>query len=255
MANASEESEAMKDVIAPPAAKMPFAPAAGPASAATTAREESVEIPLNGIFLAADLAIPAEAAGVVIFAHGSGSSRRSPRNKFVARQIQAAGIGTLLLDLLTEREERKDVNTGYWRFDIELLTHRLERATRWLGEHPVGGGLRPGYFGASTGAAAALVAAANLGARIGAVVSRGGRPDFAGDALGRVIAPTLFIVGERDEGVLSLNRGAYWRLACEKQFAVVPHATHLFEEPGALEEVAALATAWFSTHLNRREQP
>jgi dienelactone hydrolase len=216
---------------------------------------QAVRIPINGIALAGNLVVPANATGIVLFAHGSGSSRLSPRNQFVAQQVQAAGIGTLLFDLLTPAEERKDLTTGYWRFDIDLLTHRLVQATSWL----VGEGFAResgvAYFGASTGAAAALVAAAQLGQSDHAVVSRGGRPDFAGEALARVTAPTLLIVGERDEGVLALNRGAYKHLTCEKQLSVIPGATHLFEEPGALEEVASRATTWFRDHFKPMERP
>ena len=210
---------------------------------------ESVKIPIHDIELNGDLVCPEGATGLVVFAHGSGSSRLSPRNQFVAREIQAARIGTLLFDLLTAAEESKDATSGHWRFDIPLLTRRLVMATQWLMEQKVGRTLGIGYFGSSTGAAAALVAAAQLGSSIQAVVSRGGRPDFAGDALSQVTAPTLLIVGEFDEGVLGLNRSAYSRINAEKQFSVVPRATHLFEEPGALEEVSVLARDWFRAHL------
>jgi putative phosphoribosyl transferase len=215
--------------------------------------QEQVKIPINDVELTGDFVCPAGATGLVVFAHGSGSSRLSPRNQFVAGEIQAAGMGTLLFDLLTPAEESKDVTSGVWRFDIPLLTRRLVLATRWLTEQDSARGLGVGYFGSSTGAAAALVAAAQLGSAIQAVVSRGGRPDFAGTALPQVTAPTLFIVGEYDEGVLSLNWSAYSQIKVEKQFLVVPRATHLFEEPGALEEVANLARDWFRAHLRASE--
>ena len=181
--------------------------------------------------------IPSKARGVVLFAHGSGSSRHSPRNNFVAQSLQSAGIGTLLMDLLTRREDA----VYETRFDIDLLTWRLERATQWLMEQPQSKSLDIGYFGASTGAAAALNAAATLGTSIGAVVSRGGRPDLAMSALPQVQSPTLLIVGGLDDVVIELNRQAYEQLKAKKHLAVVPGATHLFEEPGALQEVARLA--------------
>jgi putative phosphoribosyl transferase len=215
-----------------------------------------VRIPAGEVTLDGELSLPEDARGVVIFAHGSGSSRHSPRNQFVARTIRAAGIGTLLFDLLTMEEERVDLFTGYLRFDIGLLADRLVDATRWLSEEESGikdqakpYHLRPGYFGASTGGGAALVAAATLGERIGAVVSRGGRPDLAGQALAQVKSPTLLIVGGRDEPVIALNQEAYAKLRCEKELRIVPGATHLFEEPGALNEVARLAAEWFERHL------
>jgi putative phosphoribosyl transferase len=210
---------------------------------------DTVNIPIQNLGLKGDLVCPAGASGLVVFAHGSGSSRLSPRNQFVAREIQAAGMGTLLFDLLTAAEESNDATTGMWRFDIHLLTARLVMTTQWVREQKAARGLGIGYFGSSTGAAAALMAAAQLGPVIQAVVSRGGRPDIAGDALPRVTAPTLFMVGEYDDGVMSLNREAYRQLRGEKQFSVVPRATHLFEEPGALEEVAARARDWFRAHL------
>lgn len=198
------------------------------------------------------MVLPSNAAGIVLFAHGSGSSRHSPRNRFVAHAIQSAGIGTLLFDLLTREEEAVDDADGRLRFDIGLLARRLVAATRWLARQRGAHALGLGYFGASTGGAAALVAASQLGLAIDAVVSRGGRPDLAGDALPRVQSPTLLIVGERDEVVLDLNRDALARLECPKELAIVPAATHLFEEPGALEEVATLATSWFLRHLHPR---
>jgi dienelactone hydrolase len=209
----------------------------------------SVSIPIGDVGLQGDLAIPDAAVGIVLFAHGSGSSRQSPRNQAVARALQQSGAGTLLFDLLTREEEAEDARTGELRFDIGLLARRLVAATRWVARQPEGEHLGLGYFGSSTGGAGALVAAAELGSVIDAVVSRGGRPDLAGDALARVEAPTLLIVGERDDVVLQLNEEAYDQLHCKKELAVVPRATHLFEEPGALEEVARLAAAWFRRYL------
>ncbi len=204
-----------------------------------------VHIPVNGIELEGALVIPTNAQGIVLFAHGSGSSRHSPRNNFVAQVLQSAGLGTLLIDLLTPREDASYET----RFDIDLLTWRLERATQWLMDQPKTKSLQVGYFGASTGAAAALQAAATFGASIGAVVSRGGRPDLAMAALGSVQAPTLLIVGGLDDIVIDLNREAYGKLQVEKNLAIVPGATHLFEEPGTLQEVARLAADWFKKHL------
>jgi len=195
------------------------------------------------------LVLPKEMEAVVLFAHGSGSSRYSPRNRYVAQVLQAGGIGTLLFDLLTREEESIDEYGGALRFDILFLAKRLRDATRWLMKRPDMAGIRLGYFGASTGAAAALVAAAELQNAIGAVVSRGGRPDLAGDALVSVMAPTLLIVGGDDEPVIGMNREALAKLRCEKKIVIVPGATHLFEEPGTLEEVARLATQWFTQHL------
>lgn len=203
-----------------------------------------IEIPAGEVSLPGDLTVPAAASGVVIFAHGSGSSRRSPRNRQVADELNRAGLATLLFDLLFPQEELDRSNV----FDISLLAGRLETATARVRESPVGR-LPVGYFGASTGAAAALVAAGKLGDEIGAVVSRGGRPDLAGPALAEVTAPTLLIVGERDSDVLELNRQAQRALLCPNQLVIVPQATHLFEEPGALEAVSRLATDWFLTHL------
>ena len=199
-----------------------------------------------------DLAVPAGAVGIVLFVHGSGSSRRSPRNQFVARAIREAGIATLLFDLLTPPEEAEDDVTGRLRFDISLLAGRLVEASRWIANQPATRSLGLGYFGASTGGAAALVAAAEIGPAIDAVVSRGGRPDLAGDALEHVQSATLLVVGERDETVLELNRAAYTLLRCEKELTVVSRATHLFEEPGALPEVAQLAADWFRRYLRPR---
>ena len=206
-----------------------------------------IQIPIDGIKLEASLMIPSKASGVVLFAHGSGSSRHSPRNNFVAESLQSAGIGTLLLDLLTLNEDRLYES----RFDIDLLTWRLERVTQWLMDQPQSRSLALGYFGASTGAAAAFNAAAFFGPAIGSVVSRGGRPDLAISALPRVQSPTLLIVGGLDDAVIELNRQAYEQLKVEKYLAVVPGATHLFEEPGALQEVARLAAQWFKWNLGR----
>jgi putative phosphoribosyl transferase len=207
--------------------------------------ERRVRIPVDGGELGGSLVLPMEAAAIVLFAHGAGSSRLSPRNRYVAEVIQGAGIGTLLFDLLMESEAEDRANV----FDIGLLASRLIQATSWLLENPRTGGLRVGYFGASTGAAAALTAAARIPETIAAVVSRGGRPDLALRDLGRVRAPTLLIVGGADEEVLELNRIALEHLDTEKELVVVPGATHLFEETGALEEVANFATDWFSRHL------
>ena len=204
-----------------------------------------VAIPVNGVKLEGMLVIPERAKGVVLFVHGSGSSRLSPRNNFVADNLNDAGYGTLLMDLLTKEEDAKYEN----RFDIDLLTWRLERATQWLMEQPHCSALAIGYFGASTGAAAALNAAATFGSTIGAVVSRGGRPDLAMDALANVQSPTLLIVGGLDDVVIELNRQAYEKLQAKKHLAIVEGATHLFEEPGTLQEVARLAAAWFKRYL------
>ena len=217
------------------------------------ARSLTLQIDAGEATLTGDLGIPANARGLVLFAHGSGSSRRSRRNQAVAEILRKNGIGTLLFDLLTPEEEAEDAYTGHLRFDIGLLSRRLALVTREIADELAdkrsGKNLRIGYFGASTGGAAALRAAAALGPTIGAVVSRGGRPDLAGDALGHVTAPTLLIVGERDEDVLRLNEAAYKRLRCEKSLSVIPDATHLFEEPGALEEVSRLGADWFRKHL------
>lgn len=193
------------------------------------------------------LSLPSQAKGIVLFAHGSGSGRLSPRNQFVAKKLQEKGLATLLMDLLTEQEEVIDELTRQYRFDIDLLTERLIDVTKWIGTEPSTKSLKIGYFGASTGAAAALQAAAKL--EIAAVVSRGGRPDLAENALALVTAPTLLIVGEYDSVVIELNKKAYYLLQIEKKIEIVPKATHLFEEPGALEQVAILASSWFTTHL------
>ena len=207
-------------------------------------------IPADGIQLEGMLVIPSRPKGVVVFAHGSGSGRHSPRNNFVAQKLHEAGVGTLLMDLLTKAEDAIYEN----RFDIDLLTWRLERATQWLMEQPEAQPLDIGYFGASTGAAAALSAAATFGAAIRAVVSRGGRPDLAMASLDRVQSPTLLIVGGLDDVVIELNRQAYEKLKAEKHLAIVPGATHLFEEPGTLQEVARLASHWFCRCLGRKKK-
>lgn len=217
--------------------------------AANDSRELLVKIPAEGVMLEGMLAIPAEAEGVVLFAHGSGSSRHSPRNNDVAGVLRNAGVGTLLFDLLSEKEDR----IYETRFDIDLLTRRLIAATRWFTEQPQHRGLAVGYFGSSTGAASALQAAAELGPVIGAVVSRGGRPDLAGRALPHVQAPALLIVGGDDLPVIKLNQQAYDQLKGERELKIIPGATHLFEEPGTLEEVARLAADWFQRHLHLKQ--
>lgn len=207
--------------------------------------EKHIHIPVEGVVLEGMLGIPDGAEGIVVFAHGSGSSRHSPRNNFVAEVLRRAGLATVLMDLLT-REEDVDYET---RFDINLLASRLDGATRWLASEEATKALRVGYFGASTGAAAALKSAASAGEAIGAVVSRGGRPDLAMDSLAAVRSPTLLIIGGRDDLVIELNRKAYEKITAEKEMVIVPGATHLFEEPGALEEVAQLAARWFKARL------
>jgi putative phosphoribosyl transferase len=210
-----------------------------------TEREKEVTVRADTVELPGFLTVPEGAQAAVVFAHGSGSSRLSPRNRFVAGVLNRSGIATLLFDLLTEEEDRVYER----RFDIGLLTERLMKATVWLKGEPEAEGLSLGFFGASTGAAAALAVAAEMGADIGAVVSRGGRPDMAPSALGRVRAPVLLIVGERDPTVIQLNREAYDLIEAEKDLRIVAGATHLFEEPGALEQVADLAARWFTRHL------
>ncbi len=209
----------------------------------------------GAVELAGDLTLPALAEAVVLFAHGSGSSRQSPRNRAVAGALADAGLATLLMDLLTADEEAADRATGALRFDVGLLAERLVAAIDWLDDQPETASLPVGLFGASTGAGAALIAAAARPLRIGATVSRGGRPDLAGDALGRVEAPTLLIVGGRDEPVIGLNRAALEALGRRARLEIVDGATHLFEEPGALEEVARLAADWFLKHLAQAGRP
>ena len=214
-------------------------------------REEDVEVPIGPVHLHGRLTIPEGASGLVVFAHGSGSSRHSPRNRFVARVLNESGLGTFLFDLLTDQEESDRTNV----FDIEMLAGRLLEVTRWLRARPGLQGVRIGYFGASTGAAAALRAAAQPDAGVDAVVSRGGRPDLAGSCLADVTAPTLLIVGGRDEVVLELNRQAQAELGGDSRLEIVPRATHLFEQRGAMEAVAGLARAWLLAHLAPVHQP
>jgi dienelactone hydrolase len=211
--------------------------------------ERTITLKAGDATLGGTLGVPAGAVGIVLFAHGSGSSRFSPRNRFVARVLRDAGLGTLLLDLLSREEEDVDEVTRHYRFDIDLLATRLVAAIDWLQAEAETAGLRIGLFGASTGAAAALVAAADRPRQVGAVVSRGGRPDLANDALPHVDAPTLLIVGERDDVVIALNERARARMHAEVRLEIIPGATHLFEEPGALESVAVLARDWFLAHL------
>jgi putative phosphoribosyl transferase len=221
---------------------------ATPATRGVSERGE-VQIRAGSVLLTGELKVPEDATGIVLFAHGSGSSRYSPRNQYVAGVIRDAGVGTLLFDLLTREEEAIDNYTREFRFDINLLARRLVAATKWLAGEPETGHLRPGYFGSSTGGGAALVAAAELGVKVGAVVSRGGRPDLAEEALRQVKVPTLLIVGGLDEPVIRMNEDAYAQLRCVKELKIIPGATHLFEEPGKLEEVASLAAKWFLKHL------
>ncbi len=211
--------------------------------------ERPVRVSAGPVELEGNLGMPEGAIGVVLFAHGSGSGRHSPRNRYVARVLREAGLATLLIDLLTLHEEEVDLRTGRLRFDIGLLAERLAGATDWLLTNPDTRDLRIGYFGASTGAAAALVAAAKRPQEVGAIVSRGGRPDLAGDALPLVEAPTLLIVGGDDVPVIGMNKEASAQMRAEKRLEIVPGATHLFEEPGALEEVARLAAGWFARYL------
>lgn len=207
----------------------------------------SVKIPAGTVELDGELVVPSNASGIVLFAHGSGSSRLSPRNTYVAKVLQQQGVATLLFDLLTPAEDR-DYDM---RFDIGLLAQRLLAATRWLQTNPATQGLKIGYFGASTGAAAALQAAGSMREAVSAVVSRGGRPDLAGTAaLSQVIAPTLLIVGSEDFGVIELNEQAYACMKCRKKLALIPEATHLFEEPGTLEQAARYAAEWFILHFS-----
>ena len=212
----------------------------------------AVAVPVGSVCLEGSLSVPTAASGVVQFAHGSGSSRHSPRNRYVADLLNETGLATLLIDLLTEDEQEVDLQTAQLRFDIPFLAERLVAITEWLVQQPEAAGLPVGQFGASTGAGAALVAAAELPRLVHAVVSRGGRPDLAGQALARVQAPTLLIVGGADPVVLDLNRRAMAQMHCEKELKIVPGAGHLFEEPGALQQVAALAREWFAGKLSAR---
>jgi dienelactone hydrolase len=208
-----------------------------------------VQIRADRATLSGNLNIPNDASAIVLFAHGSGSSRHSPRNQFVARTLNEAGLATLLFDLLTHEEEAIDVQTRELRFNINLLAERLVHATKWTKQQPQTRDLRIGYFGSSTGGAAALVAAVDVAQDVGAVVSRGGRPDLGGEALPKVQAPTLLIVGGNDDIVIELNEQARDKMRCEVKLEIVPGATHLFEEPGTLEKVAQLASDWFVAHL------
>ena len=207
------------------------------------------QIPAGRAVLSGNLTIPENAVGLVLFAHGSGSGRHSPRNQFVARTLNDGGLATLLFDLLTPEEEATDMNTREHRFNIGLLAERLVHATKWAKRQEQTRDLQLGYFGSSTGGGAALVAAAEIPENVGAVVSRGGRPDLAGDALPTVKAPTLLIVGGNDDIVIELNQMARDQMRCEVKLEIVPGATHLFEEPGALEKVAKLASDWFVSHM------
>jgi dienelactone hydrolase len=219
------------------------------ANGTATERESQIQIPAGRVLLEGNLTMPSGASGIVLFAHGSGSGRFSPRNRAVAAVLVRAGLATLLMDLLTDEEETVDLATGALRFDIGLLAQRVIGTVDWLAADATAKELPLGCFGASTGAAAALIAAAERPTRVGAVVSRGGRPDLAGDALLRVTAPTLLIVGGNDPQVLQLNRRALDALGGEARLEIVPGATHLFEEPGALERVTVLARDWFLRHL------
>jgi pimeloyl-ACP methyl ester carboxylesterase len=209
--------------------------------------QTAIQIPFHGFILEGELGMPSNACGTVLFAHGSGSSRHSPRNQFVARTLREHGIATLLFDLLTETEERADARSGHLRFDIPLLAERLLEAALWY--HRTNPNQSLGYFGSSTGGAAALMAAARAGEIVRAIVSRGGRPDLAGPALAKVKCPTLLVVGGEDTQVIALNHLAYAEMGCLKELRIVKGATHLFEESGALEEVARMAAEWFATHF------
>jgi putative phosphoribosyl transferase len=214
----------------------------------------AIQIPAGRVALEGELSIPADVKGLVLFAHGSGSSRHSPRNQFVAGVLQESGIGTLLFDLLTRAEEAEDYHTGHLRFDIGLLAERLIHAARAMEQEPEAQHLKLGFFGSSTGGGAAIVAGAELGDKIGAIVSRGGRPDLAGNALRKVTAPTLLIVGGEDDLVIQLNEQALRALRCEKALRIVAGASHLFEEPGTLDSVAHLAAEWFVEHLSPKHE-
>lgn len=215
----------------------------------STKNQHLVSVAAGEVNLEGNLVIPDGATGIVVFAHGSGSSRHSPRNRYVAGVLQQAGLGTLLIDLLTHEEEKIDLITGHLRFDIELLASRLVDTTDWLTQHPETHHLQIGYFGASTGGGAALVAAAKRPVSVKAVVCRGGRPDLAGSALPDVQAPTLLIVGGYDRPVIEMNQDALEQLRIQKQLEIIPRASHLFEEPGTLAAVAQLASDWFTRYL------
>jgi putative phosphoribosyl transferase len=211
--------------------------------------ESALKIPVGNVEVEGNMFLPEQASGLVVFAHGSGSSRFSPRNQYVAKEINKANIGTLLFDLLTPGEEEEDELTGEYRFDIGLLAQRLIGVTQWLRNDPSTQNVKLGYFGASTGAAAALIAAAKMPEAVSVVVSRGGRPDLAGEYLSQVQAPTLLLVGGWDEEVIELNKQAQQQMTNENKLVIIPAATHLFEEPGKLEEVASFATDWFRRFL------
>ncbi len=215
-------------------------------------RKKEISIATNLVKLTGELVLPSQARGIVLFAHGSGSSRFSPRNRHTAQLLQQAGLATLLIDLLTTGEEKIDRYTQQFRFNIGLLSERLVDSSKWLQQNPSTKNLKIGYFGASTGSAAALLAAADFPEGVSAIVSRGGRPDLVGSALTRVQAPTLLIVGEKDFPTKELNRQAFYHLSADKEMAIVPAATHLFEEPGALDEVAKLTIQWFNRYLDAR---
>ncbi len=217
-------------------------------------QECGISVTAGSVTLKGNLGVPEGAKGVVLFAHGSGSSRHSPRNRYVAQVLRQRQLATLLIDLLTQSEEAIDRRTRHLRFDIGLLAPRLIDTTEWLNQHPATRNLKVGYFGASTGSAAALVAAAERPNAVSAIVSRGGRPDLAGSALSRVRAPTLLIVGGNDIPVIGMNREALAQLRTEKQLEIIPGATHLFEEPGALEKVAELASQWFNRYLTTADE-
>ena len=212
-------------------------------------KDQPVQLPVDDAILEGNLVIPDGAKGIVVFAHGSGSSRHSPRNRRVAQTLREAGHATLLMDLLTPEEESLDMRTAELRFDIDLLARRVVGATRWLKQNPETRSLRVGYFGSSTGGGAALVAAAEVPEWVAAVVSRGGRPDLAGPALPHVQAPTLLLVGALDEPVIGMNQRAMEQMEAETKLEIIPGATHLFEEPGTLDKVAALAAGWFTRYL------
>jgi putative phosphoribosyl transferase len=214
-----------------------------------TSLESALKIPVGNVEVEGNMFLPEGASGLVVFAHGSGSSRFSPRNQYVAKEFNKANLGTLLFDLLTPGEEEEDELTGEYRFDIALLAQRLIGVTQWLRNDPSTQNIKLGYFGASTGAAAALIAAAKLPEAVSVVVSRGGRPDLAGEYLSQVQAPTLLLVGGWDEEVIELNKQAQQQMTNENKRVIIPAATHLFEEPGKLEEVARFATDWFGRFL------
>ena len=249
MANKAVHSSSSAREPAPSGAKLPADPArTARKNARAVEVNAQVTIPAGGAVLEGDLRIPPGAEALVIFVQGSGSSRHSPRNQFVAGVMREAGLGTLLFDLLTNEEEAGEDLTREIRLDIGLLTRRLLGVVRWLRSRPDTAPLQLGFFGASTGAAAALVGAAELGEAVGAVVCRGGRPDLAGDALSRVVCPVLLMVGGLDDALIDLNEEALERLQGKKEMRIIVHATHLFEEPGTLDQVAQLAASWFRRH-------